>query len=386
MTRAPENPLGIEVSAIIIWLCAVAPIGSMLMPLLIPQIQQAFSMGPKVVGLLASVDFAGTCIATITAPIWLRWLRERTAVFIGLGLVILGNAMTAWAGHPELVLCGRLLAGLGSGAIFGGIIPLLSVARNPARLLSGVQLAQLLMSGLALLGAPWLMAAQGPKSIYFAMMGLASASILAALRISAVRRPHSDTVLPPWAAIRPAFGAIFAILVYFIAVGALSVFMGKVGVQHSLPLAGIGAAIAIGNIGGIPGSLLVAWLAKASYRTGLLVAATVVEIAAIALLLLVHDLMAFTVAGFLITLATTVIGPVQVGVLVKVDSSGRAIEGLAAIQSVGQAVGPLVAGLFITASRVDGAYLFGAVCCAVSLLAIFWRGQGGMAATASPQP
>jgi hypothetical protein len=84
----------------------------------------------------------------------------------------------------------------------------------------------------------------------------------------------------------------------------------------------------------------------------------------------------FAAAFFLIQLCITLIAPLQVAALVDQDANGRAIEGLAAMQSLGQAAGPLSVAFLITDAGVDGAYIAAMLLVAASALLVLRASAG----------
>ncbi len=375
--RAPINFL---TSAVVVWVCGIAPLAAVIVPLLIPPLEQSFGISAQMLGMLAAADLAGACVATISAPFWLRYVGVRRGVMLGLLVIMTANAGSLLAFNTETLLLSRLLAGIGTGATLGSIIPLIGAAKRPARVVSAAQLFQMAVGALALLGAPWMIERFGATAMFGVIILFAALTLpVAALLPRAMRSQASAQQSSVLAAMRPAALVLAGILVYFIGAVVISSFSGKLGVAHGLSLAAIGGAMALGNLGGIPGSALAAWLAAPKYRAPLLIGATLVQVVAVAVMVLVPNIFAYAIAGFFISAGITVIAPLQVAALVDQDKGGRAIEGLAAMQSLGQAVGPLLGGLFITAQSTAGAYVFAVLCCALSLAAVCWRAPRAVA-------
>lgn len=358
-------------AASIVWLCGMAPLAASVIPLLLPALQHQFRLSPASLGALAAGDLSGACLATISAPLWLRVGGIRKSALTGLGLIILGNALTLAAHSSILLLISRLAAGIGTGAIFGSAIPLVAKASRPARLVSAIQLAQLLLGGGLLLIAGAILARQGVVPVISAMMLLGLLSVPIAMVLPVRLAPEAEQA-PSLKAMVPVAPTLSGILLFFVGSAVLGGFAGKLGVEHGLPIAAIGTALAVGNFGAIPGSLLAMVTGGAGKRTPTMVGATGVLLAMFVLLLREPSIAAFGIAIFLAAVCQTVIAPLQVAALVDRDRTGRGIEGVAAMQSVGQAAGPLIGGLFMSTTRVDGAYLFAMTACLASLFAVCW--------------
>lgn len=356
-------------AASIVWLSGVAPVAVIVLPLLLPALQHQFGLSPRFLGALAGADLSGACLATISTPLWLRASGIRKSAGAGLSLTILGNGLTLAAHSSSVLLASRLVAGIGTGTILGGMISLVGNVSRPARLISAMQLCQLLLGGGVLLAGGAILARHGIVPIIVAMMLLSVASFPVASKLPlrlALERVQTRSL----EAMTSTAPTLFGILIFFVGIAAVRAFAGKLGVQHGLPIAAVGTALAVGNLGAFPGSLLAMVTGGHRQRTLVLIAATVVLLAMLALLLYEPHIAAFGAAIFVVGISQTVIVPLQVAALVDRDRTGRAIQGVAAMQSVGQAVGPMVGALFISAISVDGAYLFAIAACLASLVAM----------------
>jgi predicted MFS family arabinose efflux permease len=353
----------------LVWLCSVAPLAAILIPLLLPVLEHDLHLGPRTVAMLASADLAGACITTVSAPLWLARTGSRAVAVAGLIVIVLANGAAAFAVAPLPLLLGRLVAGTGTGLVFSSAIPLVSRSARPARLVSALQVVQLLLAAGALAGAGWLLSFLGTGQVLLALVAVTLVSSPMALLLPA-ELAGSDHRLPTIADIRPGAAALVAILVYFASIAILTSYAGKLGVQHGLSIVFLSSVLAIGNLGSLPGSLIAMMANGRRSRSVLLLAGTLAQCLAVGTMIWVPGGLAFAAANFMVQLFITLIGPLQVAALVDQDKSGRAIEALAAMQSMGQAIGPLSVAFLITSTGVGGAYLAAMALAAVSAMLI----------------
>lgn len=342
-------------SAALVWLCSVAPLALVLIPLLIPVMQHNLHLAPRELGLLASADLVGACLASISAPLWLTRISSGRGALIGLIIIALSNGMGAFAATPILLLLSRLASGIGMGFVLSSGIPLISLATRPARLMSAIQVLQLVVAAAALSGAGWLLSIEGEREVLFAVAAAIVLSMPLALLLpagSSVAGRHFPTL----ADIRPGALALFSIFVYFASVAIITNYSGKLGVQNGLSMGFLSSALAIGNLGALPGSLIAMLANDVLRQRMLLVAATILQCVAVAAMVGMHGDKAFASAFFVIQICITIMAPLQVALLIHQDTSGRAIEVLGAMQILGQAAGPISVVLVITEASVDKAY------------------------------
>jgi len=365
----------------LVWLCSMAPLAAILMPVLIPVIQATHDLSPVELGLLASADLAGACIATVTAPLWLHHLGARGGTLLGIATLIAANTLGALSPSVTALLTTRLVAGLGTGLVLSSAIPVVARSLQPARLVSAIQVMQLLLAAGALAGSGWLLSQGGASLVLLAVVGVSIFSLPFAFLLPP-RSAVSAAALPTLEQLRPGAAVLVAILVYFAAVGMLTNYGGKLGLQSGLSIGMVSSALALANLGALPGSFVAMFAGSAERRRRFLIAVCIIQCLAIGVVLLVSGATAFGLGFFAIQMSIAIVAPLQVALLVDRDPSGRAIEGLAAMQSLGQAAGPLLGALFITAANVDGAYGLGVACVIVSLLLM----TGGVARRPGSSP
>ncbi len=365
MEKTQELNWGALVS--LVWLCSMAPLAAILMPVLIPVIQATHDLSPVELGLLASADLAGACIATVTAPLWLHLLGARGGAVLGIATLMVANTLGAWSPSVAALLTTRLVAGVGTGLVLSSAIPVVARSLQPARLVSAIQVMQLLLAAGALASSGWLLPRGGSSLVLLIVVGVSLFSLPFAFLLPP-RSSASAAALPTLEQLRPGAAILMAILVYFAAVGMLTNYGGKLGLQNGLSIGTISSALALANLGALPGSFVAMFASSAERRRRFLIAVCIIQCLAIGAVLMLSGATAFGLGFFAIQMSIAIVAPLQVALLVDRDPSGRAIEGLAAMQSVGQAAGPLLGALFITAANVDGAYGLGVACVIVSLL------------------
>lgn len=331
-----------------------------LIPLLLPALQALHSLNTTQTGVIASADMGGAAIAALSVPFWLKRVGPRRGSSTGLVILIIAALATFMAPSFILLAISRVIAGLGAGMVLSSGITLVSMSIKPARMISAIQVLQLLVAGAALSGTGHLLASAGLGAVLSLVALISLLSIPAAFLLpgASATTPHRASVS---ADLRSSIPVLIGILLYFASVGTLTNYAGGLGLQHGLNLSITGFLLAFGTLGGLPGSVLASFAENGRREIAALIGASGVQSIAIAIVLTGQSAFIFAAAYFVIQVCITIIAPLQVATLVSRDQSGRAIEGLAAMQLVGQAIGPLAASLFISTTAVDGAYYFGVI-------------------------
>jgi MFS family permease len=346
---------------------------------LLPALQVHHAFNAAQIGIIASADLLGASIATISVPFWLKRVGPRFGSVTGLLILIGATLATIAADTFVLLAISRVVAGLGAGMLLSSGITLISLSPKPARMISAIQVLQLLVAGAALSGTGHLLANAGLGFVLSLVALISLLSIpVAFLLPGASITTHNQSVV--WSDLRPSIPVLTGILLYFASVGMLTNYAGKLGLQHGLDLSTTGFVLAFGTLGALPGSALASFAEYGRREIVALIAASGVQAIAIIIILNEKSGFIFAAAYLVIQACITIIAPLQVATLVDRDQSGRAIEGLAAMQLVGQAIGPLAASLFIGAVAVDGAYYFGMILVLASAGLMVLRGRRAISA------
>lgn len=361
--------LSVGSSSGLVWLCSMAPLGAVLLPLLLPVLEQTLKLGARDLALLASADLTGVCVATVSAPFWLARTGSRAGAAAGLAVLIVANTLGGFANDSGPFLIARLFSGVGTGLVFASAIPIVSKSLRPARLISAIQVLQLVLAAVALGAAGWAMTKIGVRSVLFGIVILAAISLPVVMLLPS-HRERSDHRPPSFSEIRPGLAVLIAILIYFATAAILTNYAGKLGVEKGMTIGFLSSALAIGNLAALPGAAVALVTVRPLHRRIVLVVGAAILIVAILTLIYAPGGLAFAGGFFLIQFCIALTAPLQVAALVDQDESGRAIEGLAAAQSVGQAVGPLVVVSLIAHAGMTGAYMGGLLLAVVSTILI----------------
>ncbi len=352
-----DEKLTLAQSAALVWLAGVAPLASLLIPVLLPAMELSLHLAPHELSMAAAANLSGACISAVSAPLWLAKISSRQSILVALGVIILANTAAAFATVPSFLLPIMLLGGVGTGMALCGGIPLVRRSTRPARLMSAVQVWQLVLAAGALRGAGWLLTFAGLREVLLGVVVASVISIPVALSLPE-GGAREDRHLPRLADMRPGAWALVAIFIYFASISTLTNYAGKLGVQNGLSLTFVSSALAIGNLGALPGSLIAALANDLTRQRLFLAVGTLLECAALAMLMSAHSAVLFGSAFFVIQICITLIVPIQVALLIEQDTSGRSIQAMGAMQAIGQAAGPLSVTFAITAANVDKAYYF----------------------------
>jgi MFS family permease len=141
----------------------------------VPAIARAEDAGPAVMGALVASFAAGTLVGYFLAGLVVARRGVRTALLLGIGLIVLGSLAFVLEGGLAAYFVGRVTMGLGSGGLWIALT-FAMLERSPGR--EYVQMSRLLAAySLGALLGPALAALGGVRAPFLAYMLLAAATV-----------------------------------------------------------------------------------------------------------------------------------------------------------------------------------------------------------------
>jgi len=361
-------------------ICVTMTAGTLWMPALLGALSQGYGLGTRALSHLAFAEVLGFLLGTLfTSAKTVRELKQW--VLIGCALVIGANVILLLLAPAVPFMALRPIAGLGAGLGYGYVLKVCSASARPTRsfglftastsifMILGFQVVAYLIETRATING--VADADSVKSVAKIIFGIYATFAAAAAVILLTNQPPS-TVQPgqvqPQA--RGALSAsvlicLLAVVLSFIGQGAIWAFLQTLGISHGFSVAGVANAMSALAITGIVGSLSAAALPSTVSRTAAIGSALVLLwiglFALYAPASLAWYIAGCAIGGFYWNFTFSLI----LGLLARIDHTGRGPVLGGTVAGIGTAVGPLFAGLLIqgTNYRPVG-WMVGAVCAA----------------------
>jgi predicted MFS family arabinose efflux permease len=339
----------------------------LLLPGLVGLMAETLALNPGQVGSLASADLTTMGIAMVGVAFLIHRVHWRTLSAISLMLLAAGYGWSVLAADFSSMMAARLVSGVGEGIAVSVAFALFGAMRNPDREF-GIYLVFALSFGAVGLFVMPTVAAAGGQSLVFGLLlllVLASFPTLSWTPAGHSRQPvvdHQPTPLP-YALVSLGLATVFC---YFLAQGNVWAYLERVGAAASLSPETVGGALALSSLSGIGGACVAAVINTRFGRAWPLTISALVSIGAVALLHGDVSALSFSAAAALFNFAWNVSQPLFSGIMAGLDSKGRAVVMMGAIQTVGVGLGPGLAALFVGEGSFEAVIVIGIAGIAVS--------------------
>jgi predicted MFS family arabinose efflux permease len=381
-------------------LCIAMMAALLWMPALLGALSQGFGLGTSELSKLASAELVGFLLATLftsskTVPDLKRWLLIGCSVLIAANVVLLLFAPRA----PFLEL--RLGAGLGSGVGFGYALKVCALSERPTRsfgiltgsmsimMIVGFQAIANLISIQTTIGGA--VDPDGVKTVARTVFGIYAALAAVAAIVYLTNVPPAPATSSPQSAAQRARGlpeplvllALLAIVLSFIGQGSVWAFLQTLGVSHGFSIGGVANAMSAFAIIGVVGSFAAAALPPRTPRWFAIGVTLLVLCGGLYALYAPRSLGWYVVGcgigGFYWNFAL----PLILGLLARIDHTGRGSVIGGTMSSAGSAIGPLLAGLLIQGANYQPVGWMAGTLCFAGLACVYLVERRSRAATAA---
>ncbi|MEY2907874.1 MAG: hypothetical protein RLZZ602_397, partial [Pseudomonadota bacterium] len=331
----------------------VGPAAIILMPLIVGGLVDSYGFSEQQAGAIATAEGIGLVLGLLTAAFWVRSVNWRIALLAGLAVYAALNFGSSLIEGYTGILALRFLSGFVGGGVFAIIVAALGDNREPDRAFGIAQAVQGLVMGLLFAGAPILMAASGINTLFYLMAGLAVVTMVFLPRFPRRGVSNYGTEFPE--KVDPSSGPVpiamyfglFGGFVYYLAVFGFWGFIERMGMQAGLEDSTVGYALGISQLAAIFGALLAAGAAQRYGRFLPLLIALLGQLWVLWVLVGQFSSWSFYVGACayqgLYVMATSY----QLGVIAQLDSKGKFIVVMTALQGLGAALGPSIAAALI---------------------------------------
>jgi len=319
------------------------------MPMIVGGLIDSFGFSEQQAGAIASAEGIGLVVGLLVAALWVRKVRWRISLFVGLALYALLNFCSSlFEGHTQIMLL-RFLSGYVGGCVFAIVVAALGDNREPDRAFGIGQAVQGLLMGILFALAPMLMTATGVNGVFYMMAALALVSMVFLKwfpdhgSVALAENTYAADAESLKSAMPFLYLGLFGGFVYYLAVFGFWGFIERMGQQAGLDPNTIGLALGVSQIAAIFGALVAAAAAQRFGRFVPILIALLGQLWVLWLLVGQFSSFAFYAGACayqgLYVMATSY----QLGVIATLDEKGKFIVIMTALQGLGAAVGPSAA-------------------------------------------
>lgn len=358
MSRSDGIDHSLRQTTLISAIYPVGPAAIILMPLIVGGLVDSYGFSEQQAGVIATGEGIGLVLGLLTAALWVRSVTWRLALLVGLTTYAALNFGSPLVDGHAGILVLRFLSGFVGGGVFAIVVAALGDNREPDRAFGIAQAVQGLVMGALFAWAPSLMSESGINSLFYLMAILALTTMIFVPQfprrgvVDAAPVPADSAGDPPSSAPILLYLGLFGGFAYYLAVFGFWGFIERMGIRAGLEESTIGYALGISQLAAICGALLAAGAAQRFGRFLPLLIALVGQLWVLWVLVGQFSAWAFYAGACayqgLYVMATSY----QLGVIAHLDSKGKFIVVMTALQGLGAALGPSIAAALID----DGAY------------------------------
>ena len=358
MSRSDGIDHSLRQTTLISAIYPVGPAAIILMPLIVGGLVDSYGFSEQQAGVIATGEGIGLVLGLLSAALWVRSVTWRLALLVGLTTYAALNFGSPLVDGHAGILVLRFLSGFVGGGVFAIVVAALGDNREPDRAFGIAQAVQGLVMGALFAWAPSLMSESGINSLFYLMAILALTTMIFVPQfprrgvVDAAPVPADSAGDPPSSAPILLYLGLFGGFAYYLAVFGFWGFIERMGIRAGLEESTIGYALGISQLAAICGALLAAGAAQRFGRFLPLLIALVGQLWVLWVLVGQFSAWAFYAGACayqgLYVMATSY----QLGVIAHLDSKGKFIVVMTALQGLGAALGPSIAAALID----DGAY------------------------------
>ena len=379
--RADGNLLAIGAAIMLGALCALVV---NTLPVFLTVLGRTLSLNEVQVGYVALADMGGIAAGTILCamlPSVLERQGWRSVAIAGILVLILGNVLASLAQTYSALIAARAVAGTGGGIAMAIVYAVLASGTNDARNLALFNVAQL---GSGAIGVQFLGAIAGEWGAGGLFGLIAAISFGGLLLCFALPRTAVGELLDAASPSEtrgisgPGWLAILSALLYFAGAGAIFGFLAYMGIAWGGRAPDVESGLSMVLVAGMAGGLVSAFVGSRWHFAVPLIAGYVILLVAILLLMMFKPVAGFVLLASLFGFGWNILTPFQFAAVTHADSSSSAAMLVNACTLGGIAIGPAIAGNFVT-SDFEMVNLGSLVACALSLvllaLALKWHNE-----------
>jgi predicted MFS family arabinose efflux permease len=311
-------------------------------------------------GWAASANFMAASMVALFMALRMHRLHLRHVAIAGLLLAAASDLASAHvAGSLYAFLAGRFMAGIGAGAAYTAVVAAFARLPEVDRGYGVFVTLQFIVSGLGLYILPVFSADLGFSGMFYAFAALEVAAVVLCFSLPGKAPPTEtrDGTVPRRTELQVLLAAstllgVLGFAVFEAANVAQFTYVERLGVALNLSDHRIGLVLGIGSLAGIPGAFAIVLMGQRFGRIKPLGLGIALAIAGLLLLIKADAFVLYLAGSCLLGFSWAFCLPYIQGLLAELDSRGSAVAAGAAASTVGGAIGPGLAALFVG----DGLY------------------------------
>ena len=334
-----------------------------IMPLVLGGAAESRGLAENHLGFAAAAFMGGLALINFAGFAWLRRFDWRLLVIGGNGLATIAFAVPLVHFSASIWILANFLAGVATGVSYGVSIACLGDSREPERNFALAYAAQTFLSaGLIFMlpridiGYDLFVVGQGITAVLMAS-GIAVVFILPkhGTKICVVASRKSTGNSGPMQAVL--IMALLVLLLNVMAEGAIWAFIERIAVSGGLTTSFAATAMAFSFFASGIGSIAAATMGRRFGSTRPFIVAVTLSISSVWVLWVGGTEKIFFAGVMLFALAWNLGSPYRMALATRADSSGRYSTFVPAMQTLGAALGPAIAGLLVVNGSFTPVYI-----------------------------
>ncbi|HIF92957.1 MAG TPA: MFS transporter [Myxococcales bacterium] len=333
-----------------------------------------FQQGEEAVGWLFSLENTVLAVsALLCAGPLARWSRARTAL-VAAAVAVAANFASAFVGSFEALAATRVVAGAAAGVAGAAGVAAAASMREPDRMFATVTLVWGLAGAAEPMAIPFVTVPFGSTGGFLLTGGVCALLLPCLVWLAPPRKTKEakpSLLTAPNRAI--AVIAMLALLVFEIGQGGIYTFIEQIGLRSQMNEYQIGATLTGTGLAGLLGAALAAILGTKFGRRGPIVVGLLLNIVAAMVLATSEDATTYIAMNWLWSAAYYFVVPYTMGAMAALDDLGRWVVSMDAIWTLGDGLGPGIAGSLVERGGYDhlaGLGLFTGLSCMVLMLGV----------------
>lgn len=334
-----------------------------IMPLIIGGAAESRGLLEDQLGFAAAAFMGGLALVNFAGMAWLRRYDWRKLVLAGNALAALAFALPVFHFSALAWILCNLLAGIATGMSYGVSIACLGDTREPERNFALAYAAQTFLSAGLIFVLPRLATSY---DLFVVGQGITAALMAAGIAlILIVPKQGTKSGVPAKTAAPRAIGvpqavlimALLVLMLNVMAEGAIWAFLERIAVSGGLTTNFAATAMAFSFFASGIGSIAAAWMGRRFGSIGPFVVAVILSIGSVWVLWSSSTESIFFAGVMLFALAWNLGSPYRMALATRADSSGRFSTFVPAMQTLGAALGPAIAGLLVVNGSFTPVYV-----------------------------
>jgi DHA1 family inner membrane transport protein len=318
----------------------------LVMPGFLGVMVEAFGFNDRQLGLLASVQIFTNAIATGVTTVAISRINWRLLGLAAMVILAAGNVLSILMPGFSGILVARCIAGIGEGIAIAVCFSALGITRDPDRSFGIYLVFALIFSAVVLYIFPIVFAWGGHRLVFYSLTGLSLAGVLLLPWLSPQspeRKTHSHHHLPlPYKLVGVGLAMV---TFFFIGQGAVWSYLERMGAARAIDPETVSAALSLSALAGIAGAGIAMLLGKKVRRSVSITVGVVAQVISMLMLASEFDEKGFIAAVMIFNFSWNLCQPYLSGVMSELDPEGRVVVLMGSLQTIGVAVGPLIASM-----------------------------------------